>query len=106
MRKLGRTAVYVIEMDGAGYVKVGIANSPLNRLAWMQTSSPFPLKLHFQHALRCRDDAREIEVFTHDELIGKWRRGEWFSCTPEEAIAAFHRALFRFVVARRAQVAA
>lgn len=79
-------SVYVIGPD-AGAQKIGIARSPVHRLATMQVGSAEDLRLHYVRVMD-RVSAYDVEKSAHRLLRDKHRRGEWFDVTPQEARAA------------------
>lgn len=83
--------VYVVGSDD-GPMKIGIAIDPRNRLAELQVGHPFKLKVlrTWKH-----EAAAHIELEAHKILRGNRLQGEWFSVSPEEAIAAVERAIKR-----------
>lgn len=83
--------VYVVGSDD-GPMKIGIAIDPRNRLAELQVGHPFKLKVlrTWKH-----EAAAHIELAAHKILRGNRLQGEWFSVSPEEAIAAVERAIKR-----------
>jgi hypothetical protein len=81
------TSVYVIEVIGGGWTKVGISENPRRRLADLQNSTPYRLRLVHYSGPVPRSIALEIEFLTHVELsLSYRRRGEWFECSPREAL--------------------
>lgn len=81
--------VYVVSGDH-GLVKIGISNSPLARLATLQTASPYRLRLAFS-APAC-GNAFEVEQAAHAILSAHRASGEWFAVSPDMAIAALFAA--------------
>lgn len=76
-----RQAIYIITTD-RGVVKVGISDNPIERLANLQTGSPFRLRLVYAAV---HSDARRIETIVHHKLKDKLAYGEWFSVNQEVA---------------------
>jgi hypothetical protein len=83
-RKNEHRGVYVVSAP-SGHVKIGITDKPQSRLATLQNGTPEPLRLvFFIHAMgRAADD---IEALAHRRLQFWRRSGEWFKCSPEQAI--------------------
>lgn len=77
-------SVYVIS-SALGPCKIGMSNNAHNRLGTLLTSSAVPLRLEFSG--KC-EAAKKIEKRTHKMLGASRIRGEWFSITTAEAIAA------------------
>ena len=68
--------VYLIEMVGTPYVKVGVSLNPEARCVDLQVSSPFLLRVR-EKASYYRD-AYEVEAEVHETLKARHMRGEWF----------------------------
>jgi hypothetical protein len=68
--------VYLIEMVGTPYVKVGVALNPKARLRELQVASPFLLRVREQASYF--RDAYEVEAEVHETLKVRHVRGEWF----------------------------
>lgn len=70
--------VYVIEQDGGEYVKIGVTDTPKDRLRNLQHGSP--LRLEISLLIRCQDEyaARQLESFFHLALNYCAAYGEWF----------------------------
>lgn len=86
----GVTYVYVLKRDDL--VKVGISSEPKKRLAHINyTSGQSPAEPCHFHA-SSKWEAAFIERAVHLRLSSKHAEGEWFRCTPEEAIAAIELA--------------
>lgn len=82
------TRIYVICSE-SGHVKVGVSDSPLRRLAALQTANPFRLWLGHETNAWPRRDAFAIERAIHIKLAERFpQRGEWFSCGREDALRA------------------
>lgn len=77
--------LYVLEADR--WVKVGIARDPHNRLAQVAGHCPLPVSII---ALRSvpYERAGRAERLAHRLLAASHHRGEWFTCSHEEAIQA------------------
>ncbi len=84
--------IYVV--TGAhGLTKVGFSADPVARLARLQTGSPERLWLAF--TAPAYGNAYVIEQEAHQLLSAHRVRGEWFSATPDLAIAAIFGAADR-----------
>lgn len=90
LANLHLTFVYVIGSD-EGSQKVGMTRHPSNRLSDLQHATPKRLRMHLLIGT-AKVDAAEAERLAHAHLVRFRRRGEWFSCRPEEAVAAVFRA--------------
>ena len=80
----GQGNVYVIQGDH-GLVKIGISTNVAARLATLQTSSPYQLRLVF--SAPCAD-AMRAEQEAHAALDSLRMAGEWFDVPAATAIAA------------------
>lgn len=78
-------SVYVIEAEGLGRCKVGIAIRPDRRLSVLRHWSP--VRLVLIEALQF-DDPGKIERAVHRRLRDKRLWGEWFEVSAAEALAA------------------
>lgn len=82
--------VYVIASE-AGPVKIGIATDVQARFSALKTSSPWPLTLAVAVEVR-GGPAERLERSAHEALAGSRMAGEWFSCSPADAIKAVRNA--------------
>lgn len=88
--------VYVIaEKPAHGYIKVGIANKPYQRLCAAQTSNPRILEFTAIWSLGSSDTYSAIERALHKALRPFHVRGEWF----EGDVALVERHLNEIVAA-------
>jgi hypothetical protein len=70
--------VYLFESESGSY-KIGRTGNVQSRLALIQTSSPYPVKVvHSIHV----DDMVTAEAFLHRKFAAYRRHGEWFDLTP------------------------
>lgn len=76
-----------------GMTKIGISNSPTDRLATLQTGSAHALVLTF--AAFPSGDAYALEQEAHAILGARRVNGEWFNASPEMAAAAIYAAAER-----------
>jgi hypothetical protein len=67
--------IYAIRAVGTDFIKFGKANDPVQRLAGLQTSNPFELKL-----VACAEWPDKEESYIHMYLDDFRHRGEWFVC--------------------------
>jgi hypothetical protein len=70
--------VYFIQAGEIGPVKIGVANSPRQRLRELQTASSVPLRLLFAEDVCGREHAFKVEKKLHDILRKSHQHGEWF----------------------------
>ncbi len=95
-RAANRSSVYVIAGDH-GLTKIGISENPEGRLRTLQTGSAH--HLHIAHVVDVpAASALEIEQEAHALLANRRKSGEWFSVSPNLAIAAVHGAIDRLGV--------
>lgn len=84
------SSIYVIGFaTGGGPLKVGIADNPPSRLRGLQTASPYELALLFHENVGI--SAQRLEFAVHWVLEKHRVRGEWFSVTLPEALAAIEQ---------------
>lgn len=69
--------VYVIHATGTNRIKLGFSTKPQERLAQLQTASPFPLQM-----LACWPGSQERERRLHRHLAQFRQVGEWFEVSP------------------------
>ena len=86
-------SVYVIQ-GGHGLFKIGYSTNVPARLATLQTSSPFPLRLVY--ARRCAN-ALMAEQEAHAALAPYRIAGEWFDVPASVAVAAVQDAADRLI---------
>lgn len=78
------TRVYVIESEGR--VKIGIAESPMVRLGYLQLACPFKLTLVAERQYASRREARDVEKALHQQFSDRRLWGEWFTISPSEVV--------------------
>ena len=83
----GGAFVYVIEGEH-GRVKIGVSSTPPNRLATLQTGSPY--RLHLAYATWAGEHAYLVEQEAHFRLDAFRVGGEWFATSREVAVAAIN----------------
>jgi hypothetical protein len=71
----GPEYVYLMEAVGLGYIKVGRAKDPFQRLRELQTGCPKPIVLRM--CFLCHN-AAEREAALHKKLVKFRSHGEWF----------------------------
>lgn len=86
--------VYVITA-AHGCRKIGSSGDPAQRLAKLQTGSPYRLWIEFQSPQTDRASAYRIELEAHAILDAKRGEGEWFAVTSDMAIATIFAAADR-----------
>lgn len=69
--------VYVIHATGTNRIKLGFSTKPKERLAQLQTGSPFPLQM-----LACWPGSRARENRLHRYMAQFRQVGEWFEAPP------------------------
>lgn len=96
-------SVYVIAQRPGEHIKVGVAANPQKRLRQLATASPTPLILLHCTKPKSREFTGQVECRVHSLLADFRALGEWFRCTPEQAIDAIVAAE-RWVKNRRADL--
>ena len=71
-------AVYFIQDSGCGYVKIGWATDPWERLADLQCGTPYELRI-----IRMVEGGQKAEQWFHRRFAKHRIRGEWFSFDEE-----------------------
>ena len=79
--------IYVLGGEEGPY-KIGISSRPNHRLAELQTCHHQELRLHFVAQVVDRIVAKKIEVKAHSRLHSLHLKGEWFSCSLDDAVAS------------------
>lgn len=80
-------SVYLLQMVGTNYYKIGIAGDVYARLRGIQVGSPIDIVLisSFEH-----EDAVNTERTLHRALQDCHVRGEWFECSYERVSLVFN----------------
>lgn len=84
--------VYVIQLEDQDLFKVGFSNSPATRLAGLQSSTPYQLRLVRTIG---HPRAEDLERAAHKELSEFRTRGEWFVCPLSTVLDALFAASAR-----------
>lgn len=84
--------VYVIS-SGEGRFKIGRARDPMERMRGLQVASPVSLEMVYSVEV---SQSTQAEGHAHKLLTEHRLRGEWFSVTREQAIAAVDSAAKAF----------
>jgi hypothetical protein len=84
--------IYVVKGDH-GHVKVGVSINPIERLATLQTGSPFLLRLDYVGALA--DFGYGLEADVHAALASYRLAGEWFNCPIEVAVGTLNAVAYK-----------
>lgn len=82
----GGVLVYIFQVVGVDIVKIGVSDNPWYRLVAIQGCNPYELRLVQATDPRPRHEAMTIERLAHEKLKDKRIRGEWFACSPDEAM--------------------
>lgn len=91
--------VYIVELVGTKYIKIGMAYDVQSRLSELQTANPGELKLKYTIKCASREECHELEKLFHS-LYQQYRtKGEWFALPVDQTIGEFERAskLLQFV---------
>jgi len=86
MTRRNDCCVYVV--SSGVFCKIGHAQDVSSRLAALQVSNPFDLRLVYAIRFTSKAIALAIEREAHSILSEKWRRGEWFKIDGDEAVHA------------------
>lgn len=81
--KLENGDKYVYLMQCHNHYKIGVSNSPYDRLVAHQTGNPYPIQL-----IKCvqTKDWKEVEKELQNRLILTKIKGEWFTLDDEQAL--------------------
>ena len=85
-RKTNYCAVYVADMVGTPFVKVGSTSNVRSRFVSFQTASPFEISLPFILCPPVGVCHVDLEIRAHKALERHKVRNEWFRCSAQEAI--------------------
>jgi hypothetical protein len=77
-----RTWVYVVCWRRRGPTKVGIAESPIERLLGLQGGNPYRLRIFTAFGFGTRTQALDVEQTTLQWLKARRLEGEWIDATP------------------------
>ena len=92
-RKFSALGVYVVDLIGTPYCKVGSTGTPVSRLNALASSMPFNLEMPF-FVTTCGGLSHiEIEKAAHCILEKFLVRREWFLCDKDDAISAVRKAV-------------
>lgn len=78
--------VYLIRLDGTKYFKIGMTTDLTNRIATIQTATPFVVTLIISAAHK---NAYAVEHDMHEMLKMYRVRNEWFQCELTEIMRVF-----------------
>ena len=83
--------VYAIQSE-SGPIKIGVSGDPRARLKLLTNTQPFGASI--VHIAQITDgNAYAVEAAAHALLRAKRHRGEWFTVTKEDAVAAIEQAV-------------
>jgi hypothetical protein len=105
----GQHFVYVVATvseQGAlvGPIKIGISRCPDQRVWYLQTSNPRPLRNAFQFPVSDKDMALWVEKRSHRVLADARMEGEWFNHHPARGIAVVTIAIEEFCLEQKPQL--
>lgn len=87
---VGDCFIYVIaHMRGGrtkGPVKIGVSNTPCDRLAQLQTGNPYRLTIVHTFRVPCKDVAFEVERCIAHIAADRQTNGEWYDLEPSYAV--------------------
>ena len=95
--------IYVVEAEGLGLVKIGMAVDVAARMRSLQNMSPARLIVLAAFYAEC---ATVAECALHQRFRADRRHGEWFAATPEITDWAWHDSPTGQAHRKRAQAAA
>lgn len=99
----GPVSLYVIsEIDGQ-FIKIGVSQHPVKRLADLQSANARKLQIERTFELRSRNIALTAEARAHEILAHCRAGGEWFKTDANEAVDAAWDA-FKWAKARAGHV--
>lgn len=90
---MSKIYVYILGLEGANYVKVGISRSPGARVTSIQTGNPFTVYLDAVFGPFDKNVADRVEEISHRILSDVSARGEWFMTGLLTARAIVQRAI-------------
>lgn len=85
----GSAFLYIV-CDDYGFCKIGVAQNVEKRLRELQIGNASSLTLAWSHA---SDTPYAHEASAHNAMRAKHIRGEWFECSPEDAVSAVFEAM-------------
>jgi hypothetical protein len=94
-QKPNQSHCYIYVIAAASRTKIGISRSASVRMEYLQVWAPETLRLAWTGS-GPRHLIREIESACHKELAAQRLTGEWFSVSPDEAIALVKRVMPRY----------
>lgn len=77
-----KTAIYCVAWSARGPAKVGIADSPVDRLSELQVGNPYRLQIYSAIVVRNRDAAFLVEQTILQEMFPCRLVGEWLRLPP------------------------
>ncbi len=92
-RKLLLPVVYVIDMMGTPFCKIGSTSNIRSRVGMLQSASPFEVRCVYYLCPKSMHSHVRVEIQAQDILADKRHRGEWFDVPVEVAIDAIRGAL-------------
>ncbi len=84
------TYLYLIQCSDSSYYKIGISDSPSDRLAGLQLGCPYELVLIMACALSTRSAAKSAESDIHQKLAHFNIHTEWFDLTEKQIATIKH----------------
>jgi hypothetical protein len=74
-------SIYVINLQGTDFYKIGVSQSPKRRIKDLASASPFLVDILY---LNTHENAFDLEVEIHHGIKSKYVRHEWFRLSPLE----------------------
>ncbi|MEU8688806.1 GIY-YIG nuclease family protein [Streptomyces sp. NPDC048665] len=88
---MSTAVVYAIGSSEHGFVKIGTTSDLRARLPALQTPSPFPLRVLWQH-----EGGYALERFLHSHLREYRATGEWFDFGDADPVTKISEAMERY----------
>jgi hypothetical protein len=88
------TSVYIIGAHSEYPIKVGISGCLVDRLGFLQAGNPTTqLRILFSREFPQREEARAVEIISHEILASTEMGHEWFNATQEAGELAISQAI-------------
>ena len=72
-------SIYVINLQGTDFYKIGVSQSPKRRIRDLAGASPFLIDILY---LNTHENAFDLEVAIHSNIAENYVRHEWFKLSP------------------------
>lgn len=79
--------IYLIQVEGTDFTKIGFSENPKKRLSDLQTANPHKLNMIAMYqSVNHKTEVKLAERFLHKKFKGYNVRGEWFSCVNVDVV--------------------